>query len=166
MTFVDAVITFTLRRAPDKSFARCVQEATSWNSLLYDFGYSTGNRLQNIESIKRRCRKLGVTYDHLTLVKGQIPWCYRCTDARFEEIISNSQTWMSVMIALGKFKITSQAKNMIKKRCNELGVNYEHINKRVKKRARDDVDADEATGAYNPWLAPGCRLDEPGWRYD
>ena len=155
-----------MRSIPDKIFISYIQDATSWNTLCKDFGYSAKHTKQNIESIKRRCRKLGVTYNHLTLIRGQIPWCYQCTDARFNEIISNSQTWMEVMIALGKFKITQQRKNMIKKRCNELGVNYEHINKRVKKRARDDVDADEATGAYNLWLAPGCRLDEPGWRYD
>ena len=156
-----------MRSVPDKIFIKYVQEVTSWNALCKDFGYASNNIKQNIETIKKRCRRLGVSYDHLTLVQGQIPLCYQCTDARFEEIISQSQTWMTVMMAFGYTdKAAPNTKKMVKKRCTELGVKYEHINKRVKKRARDDVDADGATGAYNPWLAPGCRLDEPGWRYD
>ena len=157
-----------MRSVPDKSFIRYVKEATSWNTLCKDFGYSTNHTKINIERIKKRCRKLGVTYDHLTLVQGQIPWCYQFTDARFNEIISNSQTWMTVMIALGKFKVTQQRKNMIKKRCTELGLSYNHINKKAKiVETCDHVPVDESNvGAYNPWLQPGCRLDEAGWRYD
>ena len=213
-----------MRSAPDKSFIKYVQEATSWNTLCRDFGYASSQIKQNIETIKKKCRRLGVSYDHLILVKGQIPLCYQCTDARFEEIISQSQTWMTVMMAFGYTdNAAPYTKTIIKKRCNELGVTYDHIDKKVRKRepwhdvpidtlrkwiaetdswcnlfhrticdydklrdhcravgidfshlsqggsrrkrARDDIDADGATGAYNLWLAPGCRLDEPGWRY-
>ena len=155
---MNTVMSFTMRSAPDKSFIKYVHEATSWNTLCKDFGYSTNHTKTNIERIKRRCRKLGVTYDHLTYLQGQIPWCYQFTDARFEEIISSSHTWMEVMTGFGKCTITSQAKKMIKKRCTELGVSYGHIDKKAK------IVVDEAS-VYNPWLAPGCTLDEPGWRY-
>ena len=56
-----------MRSAPDKSFIKYVQEATSWNTLCKDFGYATSQIKQNIEIIKTDLE------NDLLYLRGSIP---------------------------------------------------------------------------------------------
>ena len=63
-------------------------------------------------------------------------------------------------------KNSAEVQKHDQKRCTELGLSYDHINKKAKIVQPWDYVPVYETSVYNPWLALGCKLNEAGWRYE
>jgi hypothetical protein len=103
-------------RVTEQQLRDAVTSSRSWSDVLLALNIrskSYGPRLRNA------CNTLDIDYTHFRSVLA--------TDARLRQVITTSDDWPAVLAKLGYAKASGTARATVRKHCNRLGIDTNHL---------------------------------------
>ena len=109
-----------------------VSQSKTWHECCLKLGYEqSGKRTRT--RVQKKCDELGISYIHL---KHRIGKTYLSSDDEFAHIVKEAKNFCNCADLLGLSHNGGNARTQIKKRCEELNIDYSHFYVYDKERNR------------------------------